>query len=351
MLSNTLTPRSLSLPQTLWRSFGNLLLGIAAAYCLIITMLLLIRALVGEGWMPMALLNAYLHLLLLPTVVIFPLSLLLRRWRLAVLAAPACFTIVLHYAPLFLPNTINVPPDAPTVTLLTYNIHAERAIFEPMVEVFRAADADIVALQEVTEEAAAYLDQELADLYPHRALHTFPNWYYGRGIFSRYPLTDDDAWPETAPVTVRLQRVEVDVDGVPLTLYNFHAPTSTPVWGGGYNFAPRRQQIADMLAMAAADGGAVALLGDFNTNDLDENYRRITTQFADAFREVGWGLGFTNPDWTWEQSREGLSFLPLHNRVDYVFHNADLQPLEALVWPTSGGSDHRPLRVRATISR
>jgi endonuclease/exonuclease/phosphatase (EEP) superfamily protein YafD len=259
MLSNTISIRPLSFRATLWRGFSSLLVGVIAAYGLIVSILLLLRTLVGEQWLLVALVNAYLHLLLLPAVIIFPLSLVLRRWRLAVLFAPACFTILLHYTPFYLPNTIDVLPDAPAVTLLTYNLHAERTIFEPMADVIREANADVVALREVTKEAAAYLDHELADLYPYRALHTFPNWYYGRGVLSRYPLTDDHSWAETAPVTVRLQRVEVDVDGVPLTLYNFHAPTSHPVWGEGFDFAPRRQQIDDMLALASDDAGGVVL--------------------------------------------------------------------------------------------
>lgn len=87
------------------------------------------------------------------------------------------------------------------------------------------------------------------------------------------------------------------------------------------------------------------MLGDFNMTDLDENYRRITTNYQDAFREVGWGLGFTNPDWSTGQAREGLPFIPLYQRIDYVFYNQAFTALDARVWPSSGGSDHRPLYV------
>lgn len=100
-----------------------------------------------------------------------------------------------------------------------------------------------------------------------------------------------------------------------------------------------------MLLLSQKDDGAVILLGDFNTTDLDENYRRITTNYQDAFREVGWGLGFTNPDWSTEQAREGLPFISLYQRIDYVFYNRAFTALDARVWPSSGGSDHRPLYV------
>ena len=106
---------------------------------------------------------------------------------------------------------------------------------------------------------------------------------------------------------------------------------------------PRAQQIAAMLALAALDSGPILLIGDFNTTDMDENYRRITANFADTFREVGWGMGFTNPDWQHDNPRRGVSFMPMYQRIDYVFHNQFFTPVEARVWSSSGGSDHRPL--------
>jgi len=327
----------------------NLYVACTGAYGLSMSGGLLLRTLVGERWIVVAFFNGVLHLLLLPAVVLLPVSLLLRRWLAAALLVPAFVTFAAHYAPFFLPQTVDAPPDATHVSLLTYNLHAERSVLKPMADLIRAANADIVALQELTEEAAAYFARELADRYPYRALHPFPNWYYGRGVLSRYPITDDQSWPETAPVTVRLQRAVLDVDGVSLILYNFHAPPSRPVWGEGYDFGVRYRQIADLLRLAGQDDGAVALLGDFNTHDFDEDHGRITSQFEDAYRAVGWGMGFTNPDWRWDQSREGPGFIPLHDRLDYIFHNRALVAVEARVWHTSGGSDHRPLFARLAL--
>jgi endonuclease/exonuclease/phosphatase family metal-dependent hydrolase len=198
-------------------------------------------------------------------------------------------------------------------------------------------------LQEMTGEAADYFDTELADLYPYRAFHPFANYFYGRAVLSRYPITADYSWPETAPITVRLQRVKIDVNGFPLTLYNFHAPPSRPIWGQGFDFQPRIGQIADLLKLARQDSGAVLLMGDFNTHDFDEDYGRITTDFGDVFREAGWGMGLTNPDWTWDNSREGPAWMPLYDRLDYIFFSDDFQAVDAHVWTTSGGSDHRPV--------
>ena len=95
--------------------------------------------------------------------------------------------------------------------------------------------------------------------------------------------------------------------------------------------------------MTAQEQGALLLMGDFNTNDTDVNYPLIAAQLHDSYREVGWGMGFTGPDWSHPQSQEGPSFIPMHQRGDYIFHNQYFLPVETRVWPTSGGSDHRPV--------
>jgi vancomycin resistance protein VanJ len=313
--------------------------------------MLLLRVFVGEGWIVVAVLNSGLHLLLMPALVVLPLCLLFPRWRLALVVLPPFTLFVLWYSAFFLPNSVTLPPDATTVRLLTYNLHAERNLFEPMARVICDVDADIVALQEMTQEAAAYLDEALADMYPYRALHPSPNYYYGRGVLSRYPLTDDYAWPETEPITVRLQRVTVDIGGTDVALYNFHAPPSYPIFGQPYDIGPRRQQIEDLVGMAAVETSPVLLVGDFNTTYLDENYQYIRQHFTDSYYEVGWGLGFTNPDWRYENAREGSPLIPPYNRLDYVFHSAFFTAVEARIWPDSGGSDHLPMVAVLLLAR
>jgi vancomycin resistance protein VanJ len=323
--------------------FGRGLTVFATAYGLFTLVALFLRVFVGEGWMPVAVINSGLHLIFMPALILFPSMLVLRRSRATVLVAPAFSLFIAWYGMFFIPRTVTPSPDAETIRLFTYNLHAERALFAPMVAVIRESGADVVALQEMTQEATAYFEAELADLYPYRALHSFPNWYYGRGILSRYPILEDHAWPETAPITVRLQRVSLDVAGRPVAVYNFHAPPSYPIWGEGYDIRPRAEQIADLLELAEAEPGAVLLMGDFNTTYLDENYQQIVRQFADTHYEVGWGLGFTNPDWRYENAREGSPLIPPYNRLDYIFHSPHFRAIESRVWDDSGGSDHLPM--------
>jgi endonuclease/exonuclease/phosphatase family metal-dependent hydrolase len=43
------------------------------------------------------------------------------------------------------------------------------------------------------------------------------------------------------------------------------------------------------------------------------------------------------------------AFTPLIIRIDYVFHSPAFRSIAACVWPSSGGSDHRPVYARVAI--
>ncbi len=324
---------------------GRGLLLFIALYGIILCLMLVLRAFMDGESMLVAGINVAITLLLIPTLLLFPLLLVLRRWRVAAILAPPFAAFMLAYLPFFLPRPVNVNADAPHLQLMTYNIHAERKILQPMVDLVRQTNADIVTFQEMSPEASAAFDTQLADVYPYRALFPSPddNQYHGRGLLSRYPITESKSWPVEYPIPVRLMRAVVDINGTPITIYNFHAPPSYPIYGQGFDIHPRGQQIDDILAMIAAENGAVLWMGDFNTNDADANYPRIVAKMIDTYREIGWGMGFTGPDWSHPQSQEGLPFIPIHQRMDYIFHNQFSQAVESHVLPTSGGSDHRPL--------
>lgn len=334
-----------SFAQALSALFRCLINGLVAGYGLSMIGFLVLRSTIGERWLLVSVFNTGLYLALFVALILLPLMLIRRRWKLALLVSPAFVALVTHYMPFYLPRGATTSSDATQISLLTYNLHAETRILDPMITVIREADADMVALQEMSPEVMRAIDAALASQYPYRAFYPEPDGvpYHGRGFLSRYPVIEDKAWPVEYPIPVRLQRVVVEVRNTLITVYNFHAPPSTPIWGEGLDFAPRAQQISGLLALAEQDSGPVILMGDFNIADWDENYGRITTRYHDVYREVGRGIGFTNPDWSFEQAREGLPFIPMHQRPDMIFYDGFLQPLEARIWPTSGGSDHRPV--------
>ncbi|PJF30821.1 MAG: hypothetical protein CUN51_06450 [Candidatus Thermofonsia Clade 1 bacterium] len=306
---------------------------------------------------PVALLNSLLHLLLKPAVISVPLLLLARRWRAAALLMPLAAEFLRHYGGQLWrmarpPQPIRSPRS---LTALTYNVHKEDMHLEPILNVIRNADADVVALQELGSRAAECLEQELAYEYPYRSLQPYPAFpSAGQGLLSRFPLSDVLYWRHEGVVNaLGHQRATLDVRGVQIALYNVH-PVHPGMVGKLFDARPRQWEIDQIMARLAAEKRSVLLLGDFNMTDQAEAYRQITARYYDIFRRVGAGMGYTFPAWRYPQAREltnglPLGWLPPLFRIDYAFASEGIQALQARVLPDSGGSDHLPLWVEVAI--
>ena len=332
----------------------------AGAYGIVTALWVVLKAL-DATWPPVEMIGSSLPLLLLPSLAIVPLSLRRRRWPLALLSLPALLVFLLNYGEFFLPRSAPVKSPAPSLHFLTYNVHAESIHVQPLLDVIRAADADVVALQEVSPALAEELATHLIDRYPYQALHpNLDNPIWGQGVLSRYPIVEDEYWR----ISLGHQRVKIDRDGSPLVLYNVHPVHPFLLEEGRlFDMQPHRVEVDEILRRATRDTGEVIIAGDFNMTDQADDYQRLAQHFGDTYREVGWGLGFTFPDFTSPNAQPIKTSIfsaigrPLA-RIDFIFHSGDLQPVAARVWPTSGGSDHRPIlaefahdSIQATAAR
>ena len=190
-----------------------------------------------------------------------------------------------------------------------------------------AADADVVALQELSPSAEAAISAVLMDTHPHQALYP-ANAAAGSGVYSRYPIVDEARWDGM----FINQRVVLAVADEAVVLYNVHPPP--PIGAQGFDFEQRNTEIAAIMARVAIEDPLMPLLllGDFNTTDQSGAYATIRTHVNDAWAVVGRGLGFTfAPRRLWPAFR-----------IDYVFYTAPLRPFTATV-PLAGNSDHYPV--------
>ncbi|CAA0108673.1 Uncharacterised protein [Mycolicibacterium vanbaalenii] len=219
-----------------------------------------------------------------------------RRWLLTVVALAVTAALVWVYVPRF----HSPPVDASRATasvqvrVLTANLGMGQA--DPPALVTLARDtADIVAVQEMTPEAADGLVAAGMDAaFPHRIVLPAP-LASGIGIWSRHPIVDSGridgyALPMLG-ARIRIPGVVVDT-----TVLSVHlaAPWPQPIGQWLQDIA----QLPDTLREVgqAAGAGAVIVAGDFNATTDMAPFRRLLGQgYADGGAQAGAGLARTYP--------------------------------------------------------
>jgi vancomycin resistance protein VanJ len=314
--------------------------ALTGAYALSLIGALLLRATVGESMGILALFYSLLHLLVIPAPFLLLVMLIVRQWQLALLLAVGAAVAISAYVPDFLPKSAPgwaQADDAKQITLLTYNLWSQRDV-DDAIAVIREADADFVALQELSPPAAATFEAAFAEEYPYRVLEAVEGrWTAGQGFMSRYPIIDGEFWLSQQGN----QRFLVDVDGTQIAVYNVHA--AYPLSADGTE--QRHEDVNDLLVRTAAESVPVVMLGDFNLTPFNTDYGRLTDRFTDAHRAIGSG-----PGWTFTFMRMGMARLGRIARLDYLFYEGDhFAALEAAPLADSGGSDHAPVYVRLAM--
>jgi vancomycin resistance protein VanJ len=202
--------------------------------------------------------------------------------------------------------------------------------------------ADVLALVELTPQAAGTYEHELAQAYPYHALSGTV------GLWSKLPLSDTrpidvmDYGPLAATrpagavmASGRALRATVATGHGPLTVYVAHLGSVRVNPAAGFWTASRDIGVQALgTAIAADPSKRVVLLGDLNGSLGDRAFAVLTAQLRSAQDVAGNGFGFTWP----------ASFPVL--RIDQILVRG-VQPDSSWVRPANG-SDHRP--VEASIS-
>lgn len=240
-----------------------------------------------ERGFPLVQLVAYTPYGLLLSLLALLFVVLCRRW----LAAGFLLLAVIGLALVVLPREFGGPErveGGQPVRVLSLNLGVGYAHADQVADLARVRDADIVAVQELTPEAATELDQEgfLTD-YPHRVLQP-DSGAAGGGIYSRWPLRDQGS------LVAELHQPVVDVEvpgSIPIQVVSVHpmAPT-TPTRTGQWS-----NELKSLPAAYSADLPLV-LAGDFNATLDHANLRDLLdTGYRDAADVTGDGLVTTWP--------------------------------------------------------
>ncbi|MEU8707695.1 endonuclease/exonuclease/phosphatase family protein [Streptomyces sp. NPDC048565] len=247
---------------------------------------------------------------------------LLRR---SLLASAALLLPVAAWSALFgsLLFTWGQAPDS-TFTVVQHNISDENPDPAAAARSLTEADADLIALEEVTAPALPAFEKALAADYPHHATKGTV------GLWSKYPLTGvrlvdirpkgvGAGWDRGLRATARTPRGEIAV-------YVAHLPSVRIGPTSGLTSGLRDESAALLgKAVAAEPLDRMILLGDLNSTVDDRGLEPVSSQLDPP----GPGFAFSWP-----------AKLPV-TRIDQVLtRSAEVTRVRTL--PTTG-SDHLPI--------
>jgi endonuclease/exonuclease/phosphatase (EEP) superfamily protein YafD len=216
-------------------------------------------------------------------------------------------------------------PRAAALSVLSWNLEVGSKAAASTVAGIIEADADLVALQELTPDAAAAIeaDRTLLGRYPYRILEA-RDGVAGLGLLGKRPLVVGSY--ATGPLILRAGLLLPD--GRTVQVLNVHPyPPAISMVAGFPSGLDTRRRDADLLAirdavLALPDPDAALVIGDLNTTPFEAGFRTLAASMSDAHAEAGSGTGFT-----WRPSSlEGLHVGLL--RLDHVLTGAWLKPLE-----------------------
>jgi vancomycin resistance protein VanJ len=209
------------------------------------------------------------------------------------------------------------------LTLVSHNVDADNRDPAGTARELAASGADVLALQELTEQAAGRYGEALAETYPYHAVMGTV------GLWSRLPLSD--ARPvDVGMDTVRALRATVATDRGPLAVYTAHLGSVRVFPRNGF-WTDSRDRGARLLgeALAAEREERVALLGDLNGTLDDRAFAGIAARLDSAQEAAGDGFGFSWP-----------AAFPVA-RIDQILVRG-VRPMSAWTMPATG-SDHLPV--------
>lgn len=263
---------------------------------------------------------------------------------------------VLDYCPLHFGESSE--DSDTTLTIISYNVGtlSTNEQKEEFIRFINIADADIVCLQELSKSFITSHQQWLDSLgYDYLQTSTIV-------VFSRLPFLSDTIHIDYPTRNNHSMACWIDCRGDSLLVINNHLESnklSTEEKDGYTNaiIEPNREaiknsshQLMGKLSKAAAYRGIqadsiralaernadhpVIVCGDFNETPISYTYQRLARRLSSAYREAGFGPGFT-------YSRRSFPV-----RIDHLFFSKDWTCSSCSINRTVLASDHYPLIVR-----
>lgn len=308
-----------------------------------------------EFWM-VGLIGLFIPWILFPLFLIPGIAgLILQQKRLTIASSIVCLILIgwLHSS-YWSPKPASIADDALTVKVLSLNLTWHSTKTETLVELLQSETPDIVLLQETTKRNTHKVVPYVEKLYPYT--------FFGNrvGMFSRYPIVDQKMI-HLAELEEFQQRAILDIEGQRVVVYNVQtiAPWIRPQpWIGNltiptYEYGDRNQQITDLIDRIEKETLPVIAAGDFNLTDTSQDYRRLQSIMTDAYKQSGYGFGFTWPyGWPLSDLIKPINWRLTHPlfRIDQIWYSAEWSATSSQVLAPTG-SEHLPIEASVTLQR
>ncbi|WP_234369706.1 endonuclease/exonuclease/phosphatase family protein [Streptomyces acidiscabies] len=273
-----------------------------------------------------------------------PVLLVVAVWRRSASAVVALLLPAVVWLGLFGDHLLDKSRPGGDLTLVSHNVSAENPDPAKTARALAASGADVLALEEISDQARGTYERVLAADYPYHSVQGTV------GVWSKLPLSDtrlvdtrQDAGPlgatksaESKLVANRALRTTVATSHGPLAVYvaHFGSVRVTPRTGFWTDSRNRNAQ-ALAEALAAERDQRVILLGDLNGTTDDRALDGVTSQMRSAQDAAGDGFGFTWPAAfpvaridqilvrgvearsSWVLAETGSDHLPVAARIDW----------------------------------
>jgi vancomycin resistance protein VanJ len=212
--------------------------------------------------------------------------------------------------------------------VLSHNVDAANPNPKQTAQDLLAADADVMALEEITSADMKVYKAAFAKKYPYEVSRDTV------GLWSKYPVVQSES-VDVGFAWTRALRAEVTAPEGKVAVYVAHL-ASVRVGTSGFTSNQRNDTIKALGRQIADEKLAgVIVMGDFNGTANDRSLAPLTAGLRSAQGAAGDGFGFTWP-----------AEFPMA-RIDHIMVRG-VTPTKAWVMKPTG-SDHRPVVAELRI--
>jgi vancomycin resistance protein VanJ len=212
--------------------------------------------------------------------------------------------------------------------VLSQNVDADNPDPQKTAQELLAADADVVALEEITTADMKIYKAAFAKTYPYEVQRDTV------ALWSKYPVAQSKS-VDVGFKWTRALRAEVNTPEGKVAVYVAHL-ASVRVGTSGFTSNQRNDTIKALGRQITDEKlSGVIVMGDFNGTANDRSLAPLTTGLRSAQGAAGHGFGFTWP-----------AKFPMA-RIDHILVRG-VTPTKAWVMKSTG-SDHRPVVAELRI--